>query len=75
MIFIEQVKSIYFFPTAKILDWFHSDYSEPKLSHYSPGLFFNKRCGWTILGGYSGGAPPLPIPNREVKPASADGTA
>jgi len=29
----------------------------------------------TILGGYSGGAPPLPIPNREVKPASADGTA
>ena len=28
-----------------------------------------------ILGGYSGGAPPLPIPNREVKPASADGTA
>ncbi len=26
-------------------------------------------------GDYSGGAPPLPIPNREVKPASADGTA
>ena len=26
-------------------------------------------------GGYSGGAPPLPIPNREVKPARADGTA
>ena len=25
-------------------------------------------------GGYSGGVPPLPIPNREVKPASADGT-
>ena len=23
----------------------------------------------------SGGAPPLPIPNREVKPARADGTA
>ena len=26
-------------------------------------------------GGYSGGVPPLPIPNREVKPAIADGTA
>ena len=29
----------------------------------------------TNLGGYSIGAPPLPIPNREVKPYSADGTA
>ena len=27
------------------------------------------------LGGYSGGVPPLPIPNREVKPSCADGTA
>ena len=27
------------------------------------------------LGGYSEGDPPLPIPNREVKPLSADGTA
>ena len=27
------------------------------------------------LGGYSVGVPPLPIPNREVKPFSADGTA
>ena len=26
-------------------------------------------------GGYSEGAPPLTIPNREVKPLSADGTA
>ena len=26
-------------------------------------------------GGYSGGVPPLPIPNREVKPARADCTA
>ena len=26
-------------------------------------------------GNYSGGATPLPIPNREVKPTSADGTA
>ena len=28
-----------------------------------------------ISGGYCGGGPPLPIPNREVKPACADGTA
>ena len=27
------------------------------------------------LGDYCGGVPPLPIPNREVKTASADGTA
>ena len=26
-------------------------------------------------GGYGGGGPPLSIPNREVKPACADGTA
>ena len=26
-------------------------------------------------GGNSDGDPPLPIPNREVKPVSADGTA
>ena len=26
-------------------------------------------------GGYSVGVPPLPIPNREVKPNCADGTA
>ena len=28
-----------------------------------------------IYGGYCGGVPPLPIPNRAVKPACADGTA
>ena len=28
-----------------------------------------------ISGGYCCGVPPLPIPNREVKPARADGTA
>ena len=26
-------------------------------------------------GGYSAGVPPLPIPNREVKPNYVDGTA
>ena len=37
--------------------------------------------GWSYLsqvtycGGYSSGVPPLPIPNREVKPVIADGTA
>ena len=29
----------------------------------------------SLSGGYSGGVPPLPIPNREVKPVIADGTA
>ncbi len=28
-----------------------------------------------LKGVYSDGDPPLPIPNREVKPVSADGTA
>ena len=26
------------------------------------------------FGGHGGGVPPVPIPNTEVKPASADGT-
>ena len=28
-----------------------------------------------LSGDHSGGAPPVPIPNTEVKPSSADGTA
>ena len=32
-------------------------------------------CSRDISGGYSDGVPPLPIPNREVKPNRADGTA
>ena len=28
-----------------------------------------------MVGGECGGVPPLPIPNREVKPTGADGTA
>jgi hypothetical protein len=31
-------------------------------------------AGKQVSGGHSGGETPLPIPNREVKPASADGT-
>ena len=31
--------------------------------------------GSETSGGYGAGVPPLPIPNREVKPRSADGTA
>ena len=29
---------------------------------------------YPISGGYCGGVPPLPIPNREVKPTYADAT-
>ena len=40
------------------------------------GAMFNVECSMKVnSGGYSGGVPPLPIPNREVKPARADGTA
>ena len=35
----------------------------------------NKKVNGRVNGGYSEGAPPLTIPNREVKPFSADGTA
>ena len=36
---------------------------------------FDWFSGREIYGGYCGGVPPLPIPNRAVKPACADGTA
>ena len=32
-------------------------------------------CTYKYLGDHSVGVPPLPIPNREVKPTRADGTA
>ena len=36
----------------------------------------NVQCSMNdLLGGYCSGVPPLPIPNREVKPTCADGTA
>ena len=44
------------------------------ISHYS--CFACVQIRHTPLsGGYCGGVPPLPIPNREVKPTCADGTA
>ena len=38
-------------------------------------FFFACSIRHLLLGGYSVGVPPLPIPNRAVKPDSADGTA
>src|SRR5215510_12407846 len=38
------------------------------------GVEFSSAQEPHTLGGHSGGETPLPIPNREVKPASADGT-
>ena len=40
--------------------------------------FYSSSCVSIVnryRGGYSSGVPPLPIPNREVKPGRADGTA
>ena len=36
---------------------------------------FHFQLSILLNGVYSDGDPPLPIPNREVKPVSADGTA
>ena len=57
----------------------------PKLSLYVAilAVYFQRDALYLLLldyvnlisGGYSGRVPPLPIPNREVKPARADGTA
>ena len=38
-------------------------------------LFFFLPSCHPYSGGYCTGVPPLPIPNREVKPGHADGTA
>ena len=40
-----------------------------------PCSIFNFQRSILLKGIYSDGDPPLPIPNREVKPVSADGTA
>ena len=41
---------------------------------HSPPARLDRCRGRTDFGGYSEGETPLPIPNREVKPLSADGT-
>ena len=48
-----------------------------RLSPYTVVTFNVHRSTFNVIysGGYCGGVPPLPIPNREVKPACADGTA
>ena len=46
-----------------------------RLSLKAESLFVKIACSNDISGGYSDGVPPLPIPNREVKPNHADGTA
>lgn len=48
-----------------------STYTVDVIVNYQLSIVNTKRT----LGGYCGGVPPLPIPNREVKPACADGTA
>ena len=47
------------------------------IMHYEPTVTDRREVikHWKYLGGYSVGVPPLPIPNREVKPDCADGTA
>ena len=42
---------------------------------YTEGISCEIQYVNVISGGYSVGVPPLPIPNREVKPDRADGTA
>ena len=42
---------------------------------FSSPPFFRTKKNKRILGGYSEGVPPVPMPNTEVKPFSADGTA
>ena len=46
-----------------------------RLSLKAESLLVKIACSNDISGGYSDGVPPLPIPNREVKPDRADGTA
>ena len=66
-------------------DFLHKTFSHP-LSQWIPKTMyrslswvrFGTTVGWRYirdLGGNSSGVPPLPIPNREVKPIHADGTA
>src|SRR3954452_24049766 len=44
------------------------------LDCFAPAVFKARRRALAISGGYCVGETPLPIPNRAVKPHSADGT-
>ena len=49
--------------------------TDVKSTFYKDGISCEIQYVNVISGGYSVGVPPLPIPNREVKPDRADGTA
>ena len=49
--------------------------TDVKSTLYIDGISCEIQYVNVISGGYSVGVPPLPIPNREVKPDRADGTA
>src|SRR5436853_5511329 len=55
------------FSTPQLLNFSTHFISTPQLTSCSYRTRFS--------GGYIGGAPPVPIPNTEVKPSRADGTA
>ena len=62
-------------PPARVLSSVRRQSSAPGGGSSQEGKMKQKKKQRDILGGYSAGAPPLPIPNREVKPGRADGTA
>ena len=51
--------------------------ADTRLAQPPPALFkaAGEGCGGRVFGGHGGGETPGPIPNPEVKPSSADGTA
>ena len=57
--------------------WRLSPYTRRDMWNGNGYSLFTVHCSLAqrYSGGYCGGVPPLPIPNREVKPACADGTA
>ena len=62
----------------KAVAYFCNSLSEARARYTTEGVCnstIDIACSRDISGGYSDGVPPLPIPNREVKPDRADGTA
>ena len=61
----------------KAVAYFCNPLSETRVRSTTTGVEIQlyTACSRDISGGYSDGVPPLPIPNREVKPDRADGTA